>query len=192
MNVLTVSNELRFREDLRYALDEETFESVADAPLEWLMECYPNILKYGGSYEHVKRVLDSWRDNSDLLAQSFTKAIYQDHIRQGSFVSRFLYPPAEMIEWEVATQRASDLRHSVSYFIIDISWLEWKRLPDISQGLLALQNRHFATYEVNGASDFTMADYNRLTKFIRENWGQIHPDDDPVLGMIAHPELPVF
>ncbi len=179
---ISAEDKIRFSNDLRFALDEESFLAFVDAPEEWLMECHPNILKYGGSYEHVRRVLDNLQDDLKTIRRSlFDKAaLEREHQRQYDPMLMSVYSSDEISQRNAAAVRLSNFQISFPYPVIRSDRFSWTRLPEVSKGLLALQYRHLITAE----SDFTLSDYNALTEFIRTNWGQIHPDDDPVLGMV--------
>ncbi len=161
--------------ELLYALDEENFADIVDAPSEWLMECYSDILNYGGSYLHIKRVLELWSDEADPRTQAFTEvALVQDKLEIKD-------SPEELL----AFKNFAMLCRNIYYSYINTSIFPWGFLSEPAKGIMALQYRHM----ISDVSEFTMTDYNVMTEFIRANWGPIHPDDDPVLGMVSYPSF---
>lgn len=170
--------------DIAYAYkvtDEAALLALSGMPDEWLKSLYPDIdmiKKYGAGYRAVAAL---WKQMSEKHMETWR-------------LTQFLKSPAGLnLREEDSLYYESESR--ISVFGADMTpyapaYLEMMKLTEVAKlysvapnlmgnAMLALQFRHLAKED----SSFTMDDYDRLTAFLRTQWGQVHPEDDS-LGLI--------
>jgi len=177
----TIRGGLNRENDLKFALSEDEYEQVKDAPDEWLKIIYPLVYKYGGSVYHVLNILDKLNDENDDEALAFierAKAHKPARLHLLNEAGADAARTKGLANYNFIFSDYVNDRSAVTNFFRDIGFIR-----EIECALNALHGRHLITPR----SSYTIEGYNAMTKFFRECWGQIHPDDDPVLGMISYP-----
>lgn len=188
----TISNYHNFMlKQLKIVLDTEEFELVSGAPLEWLEEMYPHVVRYGGNVLYIEKLYKEWSTFPAIRVRLFAEAVSEAHpvykgISDVIEDSIYFEKPDEILakskfraekarEEETFRYLSEELNYNINRNIQHFLYSEW-----VAAGLLALQMRETAINNRSKKTGFAMADYDLMTGFIRKYWGKIHPDDEDI------------
>jgi len=163
-------------DELKAALPSEEFEAVKDAPLNWIETLYPHVKKFGGEIIHVIRLFESWVDRPDDAKALINLAAEAEHRRIMAFtdtsIGRVLAGDARRL-----LAREEITLNLINMFLNE-DLTSMVKFSVVEDGLYALQVRSAIK---DKRLRFSQEDYDFMTRFLRTNWGRIHPDDEDLM-----------
>jgi len=172
--------------ELSFYLSSDELESIKGAPEEWLKTIYEGnpVLAYGANHEHLVNLFTAFNFSLNDSYITLKKQLMSSPVNWRDTDENAYYFQRTKQASAYMTLDVNLISHFALFSNYDGDENLYIQFPDSFLSLVfqSLQCRHHITK----ISRFTMEDYNFLTKKVRDCGFIIHPEDDPILGMIDY------
>ena len=176
----TISNyHLWLLHELELCASADEFDTLKDAPTEWIEACYPYIGEYGGNIQYVLALMKDWSNISDERVNLFQGRVSTNLFgvvltpKHMKMLERLNRVRAEMGYKYLTEEVTHHKLHHDSVFMLYTDYV-----------IAALQALTVRDAIKRPELYFGQKDYDELTEFVRKNWGKIHPDDVDIYNPI--------
>jgi len=178
------------REELFFSLPEREQHLLSIMPDEWMISYYSGSLVYrlGANAEHIHNLFLGLNYNEEKGSSYQRLWDYVMYNRKANLnltaeKHKESAPLRKMVQ-ALGYKRGADFLTEYFNELPHDGMNLYKRYPNseitVCMGMLKI--RHL----ISDASDVTMDDYNRWTAAVRNAGYVVHPQDDPILGMVEY------